>query len=96
MTTESVKVLPSTDPTAIPVALDDVDGIKHPLYKSEFGEDGEATMVSSDDPLPVTDTGTDNPMLAMAEAIDTKLAIIIEHLSRITKEKITENEIEDN
>lgn len=37
------------------VATDDIGGIQHELVKVEFGTDGNATMVSTGNPLPVTD-----------------------------------------
>lgn len=37
------------------IASDDISGVQHQLVKQEFGTDGNATMVSASDPLPVTD-----------------------------------------
>lgn len=37
------------------VATDDVGGIHHQIVKPAFGADGEATLVSRDNPLPVED-----------------------------------------
>lgn len=36
------------------IATDDVAGVQHQLIKLEFGEDGNATMVSATNPLPIT------------------------------------------
>lgn len=41
------------------VATDDIGGIQHELVKVEFGTDGNATMVSTGNPLPVTDAATE-------------------------------------
>ena len=36
------------------IATDDIAGVQHQLIKLEFGEDGNATMVSATNPLPIT------------------------------------------
>jgi len=36
------------------IATDEIDGVQHEKVKIEFGVDGEATMVSESDPLPVS------------------------------------------
>lgn len=41
------------------IATDDIGGIQHELVKVEFGTDGNATMVSPANPLPVTDNATE-------------------------------------
>ncbi len=38
------------------IATDDISGVKHQLVKMEFGAANTATPVTSDDPLPVTET----------------------------------------
>ena len=39
------------------IATEDISGVKHELVKIEFGGDGIATKVSTDNPLPVNDAG---------------------------------------
>lgn len=51
------------------IATDDVAGIQHELVKVEFGTDGNATMVSAGNPLPVTDAAAE----ASLASIDGKL-----------------------
>lgn len=51
------------------IATDEVGGIQHELVKVEFGTDGNATMVSASDPLPITDAAAE----ASLASIDTKL-----------------------
>lgn len=41
------------------IATDDIGGIQHELIKVEFGTDGNATMVSASNPLPVTDNAAE-------------------------------------
>ena len=40
------------------IALDMVGNTPHQLVKMEYGVDGTATMVSADNPMPVTATGS--------------------------------------
>ena len=51
---DNVGVLPSTDDAAISVATDDVNGVHYPIYKTAIGGDGEATLINSDNPLPMS------------------------------------------
>lgn len=81
------------------IATDDItqsgsvaEGQKVQRVKSGFGPDGEYADVTEENPLPIE---TSYPLLALAEAIDTKLAIIIHHLSLLTREEVTEDDIED-
>lgn len=50
---DNIEVLPSGDGAAVSVATDDIGGIHYPIYKPAFGVDGEVTLVSKADPLPV-------------------------------------------
>jgi len=46
------------------IATDEVSSAHHQLVKMEFGTDGNATMVSASDPLPISGTVTANTTLA--------------------------------
>lgn len=48
------------------LATDDVGGFQHELVKIEFGEDGIATKVSDDNPLPVTDAIAEAALISIA------------------------------
>lgn len=48
------------------IATDDIGGIQHELVKVEFGTDGNATMVSSGNPLPVTDAVAEAALASIA------------------------------
>lgn len=41
-------------------AADDIGGVMHPRIKLQYGDDGSATDVSSSNPLPVLDQGSNN------------------------------------
>jgi len=45
-----------TQGTGTSIATDEISGVQHQKVKIEFGNDGSATMVSSDNPLPVSAT----------------------------------------
>lgn len=45
------------------IATDEINGVQHEKVKVEFGVDGEATMVSTLDPLPVTLSANTNVVL---------------------------------
>jgi len=47
---------PAVGPGVLPIASDDIGGIRHQRTKVEFGVDGSAVGVSATDPLPVTGT----------------------------------------
>lgn len=53
MTIDSVKVNPGQQGDAINVALDNIGGIKYPIYKHAYGKENEVTLVSKQNPLPV-------------------------------------------
>lgn len=46
------------------IATDEVSSVQHQLVKLEFGTDGNATMVSSSNPLPVDGSGVTQPVSA--------------------------------
>jgi len=52
---DNVAINAVTTPGGATIATDEIGGVQHELVKVEFGTDGNATMVSAADPLPVTD-----------------------------------------
>jgi len=60
---EIVYVDPGFGNDKIPFAIDRVTGAYYPLYKMAFGNDGEATQVSADNPFPISlHDGDGNPL----------------------------------
>lgn len=54
--------------TGVPVAADEITGVKHQRVKVEFGVDGSATDVSSSNPLPVVNASLPLPSGASTSA----------------------------
>ena len=78
------------------VVGDIIDGVFHPKYKVEFGADGEATQVDTDNPLPVsTQLSTLSLLKDLLTTISTDLKINNAYLRQILGEKLTEHDIED-
>lgn len=70
---DNIKVNPAPEGTAVDVATDVVDDVHHPMYKVEFGGDGEATQVSSSNPLPVALPDDPLPVSVPTEATEAEL-----------------------
>ena len=71
MADESIKISPATEGTLIDYALDkDADNVHHQLVKMEFGDDGVATKVSSNNPLPTVAAGTESILNNLKSAVD--------------------------
>lgn len=49
---DNIKVNEGDQYKGVSVATDEIDNEHHPKYKIEYGADGEATQVDSDNPLP--------------------------------------------
>jgi hypothetical protein len=54
---DNINVDPGTGVGAVPVATDDVGGIQYQVIKIATGGDGAATVISSANPLPMSDAG---------------------------------------
>lgn len=65
---DTINVLPSAEPTAVPVATDDIDGQHYQWVKSAWGGDGAVSPVSDVDGqrLPVGGASLGNPSDAAA------------------------------
>jgi hypothetical protein len=55
---DNVNTLPSTDPSAVPVATDDVAGVQYQRVKLDKGGDGVSSPITSANPLDVAIAGT--------------------------------------
>lgn len=53
---DNIGVKPNTSSAAVSVATDNVNGIHYPVYKFAIGPDGSATLIDSDNPIPVEST----------------------------------------
>lgn len=65
--TDNINVKPGRGGNVKSVATDNVDEVHYPLYKLAIGEDGEASLVSVSNALPVTASDDD-----VARHTDTK------------------------
>jgi hypothetical protein len=68
---DNILVKPSADVTAVPVALDDVGGVKYQVVKLARGADGVATLIDATGGLPVA---LDTASLAALEQITVTVA----------------------
>ena len=50
---DNIDVNPGNESDKVSVATDDIDGVHYPIYKFAIGADGEATLVDSDNRIPV-------------------------------------------
>jgi hypothetical protein len=95
---DNIDVQPGERPGKVAVVTDEIDGVHHPLYKIEYGADGEATQVDSDNPLPVDQSATDElheTAVYLKESIDDLLIeqrLTNEYLSHILGEDLRECE----
>lgn len=87
---DNVKINPATKKGAINVATDNVDEVHYPLYKLAIGDDGEASLVSVTNALPVSLPAltheTDTVMVL--NEISRKLSILIEYEAMLHKVKL--------
>ena len=63
---DNIKVLGSTDVSAVNVATDEVGGVHYPIYKMSYGADGVQTPVDATNKLPVIGPLTDTELRATA------------------------------
>ena len=54
---DNINVDPGTGVGAVPVATDEVGGIQYQVIKIATGGDGAATLISSANPVPISDAG---------------------------------------
>jgi len=91
VSSDNVKVNPSLNNNAINVATDDIKGVHFPIYKHAFGKNGFATLVSSENRLPVelpNEPKESNTVLLLNE-ISSKLDILIQYQIMLHKIDIT-------
>ena len=94
---DDIKVEPSSKKHAVSVATDEIDNTHHPLYKMEFGADGEANLVSKNNPLPTTMANLNelmNELVPLQHKILKELQIMnlynaMAHNQELTKEDVT-------
>jgi len=96
---DNIKVKPATERTAVSVATDEISSEHHPLYKIEFGEDGVATLVSENNPLPTANTARQKHNFARQEELLTsillELKILNKYMSFGQDVELTDNDIEE-
>lgn len=95
--TDNVKVNPSLNNNAVNVATDEIDSVHFPVYKHAFGKDGTATLVSSNDPLPINLSGEQgNDLITSTYLLNnilTELKILNAYNARGYGEMLTEDDL---
>lgn len=96
--TDNIDVNPATADGKVSVATDLVDDVHYPIYKQALGADGEAELVSTDNPLPVATTTAaaiqQERIIDLLEDATQQLKMIVLHLQSMTDEHITKDDIE--
>ena len=76
---DNIGVKPDVSDTAVNVATDVVDNVHYPIYKAGYGADGDITLVSPTNSMPIDLTGLSGEMLtAMNELNGTNNKILKE------------------
>ena len=91
MSDDNVKVNPSLNNAAVSVATDNINSVHYPIYKPAFGKDGEVSLVSADNRLPVqvsNEPYESNTDLLLRE-ISEKLDILIQYQAMFHKIDLT-------
>lgn len=57
MTIDNIDVNPGTQTNKVSVATDVVDNVHYPVYKLAVGDDGEAGLVTDENPVPMEALG---------------------------------------
>lgn len=84
---DNIKVRPSEG--GVNVATDVVDGVHYPVYKTAVGDDGEAVLVSSQTPLPISSSISEE----ILQQVLVQLKKINSQLVMLTDVDITDDEV---
>ena len=97
--TDSINVKPGKGGTAVPVATDVIDAVHYPVYKVSFGEDGAATLVDSDNGLPIALPARQTHNFArqeeLLEDIVLQLRLLNKYMSIGHDEEFTASDLEE-
>lgn len=84
---DNIKVRPSEG--GVDVATDVVDDIHYPIYKTALGDDGDAKLVSSSNPIPVCNLRSEE----LLENISIQLKKLNMHMAMLIEFEISDNEV---
>lgn len=94
----SIKVFGSEQTGAVDVETEVIDGKHIPIYKGAFGKKGVFTLISEDNPQPITASNADiNRSASMLDAINglvVQMKINNAYQALIWDDEITEEDIE--
>jgi len=94
---DNIKVKGSELVNAVHVATDEISNVHYPIYKLAYGEDGTATLMTSDG-LPIqfaTETvEIQREILQALKTLEKELKIMNIHLSMMTDNEITKAELD--
>lgn len=85
---DNIKVRPSEG--GVDVATDIVDDVHYPIYKAALGDEGDAELVSSANPIPTCDLQSEE----LLKNIFIQLKKLNMYMAMLTEFEISDNEIE--
>lgn len=98
---DNIDVNPGDAAGAVSVATDEVEikgkKVHYPVYKLAVGEDGEAILISGDNPIPIKQTADDiNRNSSLQESIDEmvlQMKILNKYMAEGFDNEITEEDV---
>jgi len=90
---DNIPVNPATATGRVKVATDEVGDVHYPIYKLATGENGEAALIDTNNPLPVQTAKQthETDMVTVLNEISQKLSILIKYEAMLHKVDLEEN-----